>query len=816
MADRTVTTTYTAKLDNQSYTKVEKSLKDQSKKQVKATQDTANNYDDMRKSLLGATKASDKLNKSQKQSNKQAKTRLEILEKQNTAMRNQVGSVGDVDSALSAVRGGAGAVTGADLGGLEAVAGIFELTEAAVQLKAAAPVAAESLKGLVSGIGAGGLAVAASAAIIVGAFAIISAASKEQAEDYKGIAEGFKGLNLELEQGTLTTEEVQKRLTDLNTERRAEQRNLEALETEYNHYIESMGLAGVAARIASDAEQARVEAIDESKKALKEFDTAALGLGSTLTSTRIQMNDANQALLDQVDSIAVSRNFENQAMAQTVQVSEDRANALEQQNDIITEQISTIKLSGIETDETRAKLESLTDQLALNAEQISYLNDVAIPYNQTIENEAKLKKETEEEVEARSKKIADDRKKRSADEERALTRLNALNEQSIKLIDEFARKQSETLANRQLRDLREQQDYSIEQQRALKDHNDEIAKLNRDADDARKDFMRDEIEATNQYQVNLNKLNTQYRREDETALSDHLSDLRTAQQNNDVIAFLQAKQQFEKDQQQKERDRSDEFRELNRQHREERRLRQEAYTQQRRDLMRQMADTRQAFAQSQQQAAQARQLQLQRQQQDDAIADARARQALQRSLNDINLKAQAEMRAVRSVLGVVRQLEMVASRIASRAGSSSTSSMSRSASNASYQQRLQRTQLQNAVRNSSSSSAAFLSHVRMGGAFARGGIVDRPTLGLVGEGGNPEAIIPFNRSKGLQSALVDYGIVPRGGAGSNGSVVVNFAPNLTVGDIASGAEVSRALQTFSDDLQMQIATGFNRAVNQTA
>jgi hypothetical protein len=88
-------------------------------------------------------------------------------------------------------------------------------------------------------------------------------------------------------------------------------------------------------------------------------------------------------------------------------------------------------------------------------------------------------------------------------------------------------------------------------------------------------------------------------------------------------------------------------------------------------------------------------------------------------------------------------------------------------------------------------------------------------LGLIGETGNPEAVIPFNRSRGLKSALADYGIIPRGMSGNAGMVQLNFAPNLTVGDIATGSEVTQALQQFANDLTSQLHVGLIRAINQT-
>jgi phage-related minor tail protein len=51
--------------------------------------------------------------------------------------------------------------------------------------------------------------------------------------------------------------------------------------------------------------------------------------------------------------------------------------------------------------------------------------------------------------------------------------------------------------------------------------------------------------------------------------------------------------------------------------------------------------------------------------------------------------------------------------------------------------------------------------------FAKGGIVTRPTLGLVGEAG-PEAVIPLNRSSGLGTSI---SITVNAGMGADGAEI---------------------------------------------
>lgn len=87
-------------------------------------------------------------------------------------------------------------------------------------------------------------------------------------------------------------------------------------------------------------------------------------------------------------------------------------------------------------------------------------------------------------------------------------------------------------------------------------------------------------------------------------------------------------------------------------------------------------------------------------------------------------------------------------------------------------------------------------------AFAKGGIVDRPTRGVIGDGLKPgwaEAAIPFQKSEGIDAALRRIG--GTGGSGGGGAPIL-FNPqfNVTVGDIASRAEVEAALEAYNTAL----------------
>ena len=79
-------------------------------------------------------------------------------------------------------------------------------------------------------------------------------------------------------------------------------------------------------------------------------------------------------------------------------------------------------------------------------------------------------------------------------------------------------------------------------------------------------------------------------------------------------------------------------------------------------------------------------------------------------------------------------------------------------------------------------TANFSSHLKVPG-FAKGGIVTAPTLAMIGEGGDKEAVIP----------LTDHNLRTMGGSGSKGGVVVNIT-NKT------NSEVSVQKSGFDEDL----------------
>ncbi len=849
--NRTVTTTYTAKLDQQSFNKVSKDLKKQNTEQVKAAKAEKKFNQDLAKLRLAAIKDEERQEKAlarerakalkdkerlqtkidkahlsalkeerkrNKDLIKQEKTRAQILDEQNSALRRQVGSIGDIDSSLSAIRGGLGAVSGgAPIGGLTEIAGVFELTEAVVQLKGAAPAAKAAISGLTGSIGKSGVGLIGAMAAVTLVMMAASAEAQRRAEIAKIVLDSQREYFELIQSGTSESIAIERRsaketLDASKSELKTRKAQREAINKdigELSGFLQGVVQVGISIGVTGGEVKELDNLITELEKTILENELAVKNYNQALKSSEVTLNDTSKALLDSVNEIATRRQFEDQVTQASLDSNTDLNEQLLRQNDIIAEQIATLRASGVETDDVKDKLKELANQHVDNQEKIAFLVNTGIPYSRQLDTEAKQK----EILEKRGKEQAKEREKIASQRETTLKRLNSLEAQSNKALEDFARKQTEITQKRQLRDSRELEDFNAKQSQVMADHNQDLAKIQADSESISQDFFKDEIEATRDYRKDLGNLNRQFRLEDEQDLADHLNDLQNAEQNNDVIAFLQAQRNFDTEQKTKEKARSEEFRDLNNQHREERRLRQEAFNERKREIAIQMSETRRAFAEEQRLDSEARQRKLQRQSQDDQIADSQARTSLQRTLSAINIKAQAEMQAIQMVTNAVRQLQAVASRIASNAGSRTSSTQRFTPPSRSHAQRL--ALFQQAQQGRANQTQGRVTRT----AFEHGGIVPARsnTQALLGDGDKDEAIIPFNRSRGLPSALQEFGIMGRGNRGSSGSpsVVVNFAPNVTVGDIATGSEVTSAFAQYDKQLQTQIQLGLSQAINQT-
>lgn len=95
-------------------------------------------------------------------------------------------------------------------------------------------------------------------------------------------------------------------------------------------------------------------------------------------------------------------------------------------------------------------------------------------------------------------------------------------------------------------------------------------------------------------------------------------------------------------------------------------------------------------------------------------------------------------------------------------------------------------------------------------AFADGGMVNRPTLGLIGEGGESEYVVPASKAKGFSmrylSGARGSAAIPTSGDGGSSSGPVNI--NIRTGPVmrqngqnyVSVGDLEQALQTFADTM----------------
>jgi hypothetical protein len=291
-----------------------------------------------------------------------------------------------------------------------------------------------------------------------------------------------------------------------------------------------------------------------------------------------------------------------------------------------------------------------------------------------------------------------------------------------------------------------------------------------------------------------------------------------------VVAFLREQDRFNREQNRKKEDRDEELSEIEQQFAEERHLRQREFTERRAQIEQEIllsqnqtaqkiADTQREFQESQRLREQERQLELQRLREDQRIADERSRAALQRSLNDINLKAQAEIRAISATVGATQQLLYLATKIAQTAATATSSQNTSSSARIAQYQQLTRV-LGQRISTGNITEPRNLSGRAIVTAFARGGVVRRPSLALIGEKlkpGQAEAVIPFQMSRGLPAE-----VMRQSGGMSQNPIVLHYAPQVTIGEFVSRADVEVALQATADNIESQLASAFSTARNNPA
>lgn len=843
---------YKVKLDKASHQSALKALYTQHReetKQLSNAKQLVNLNQDARKALLSQVDAQKKIAKAQQQSTKEVKLQVRELDRLNERfdqVSRDVGLAGDTQANLGALRGltGVAGLQGVS-GGLDVAGEIIVLAEELPRLKASLEGLPQVAKLAVSEIGGKGLALIGALGALTVALALASAEAQRRAQLARVVIDSQKEYFQIVQTGTTESIQSGKESAQIaldvakqELERRKAQR--EAINKdigELTGVFQGVVQLGISAGVTGGEVKELDAEIQSLEKTVLENELAVGNYEQALKSAQVAQNDATQALLASVEGIGSRGAFLNQITKNSYDQNIELNQSLLEQNDILAQQINAIRQSGDTSADATKALEGYYAQLQANDEQLQLLRQTGIPYTRQLAEEAEQKAKLEEQA----KKQERDRAQVAKQRESSLSKLVSLEDQANNAIASFADKQAELVADRQLRDARELEDHNAKIAQEQVQHNQDLLKISRDGNariieaqqavrDLDKDFMKGQIKSQSDYNDELRKLN---RRRDLEEIQDrrqHLFSLAEATQDNDAIAFLRLQKRHELEQrtdkenetlEDKERRETlqKELAEQRTAFLERRALLLQEVTERRNQLQQAIAESRNKFAMEQQLEQQAFDKAQARQAQDDAIADQKAQQALQKTLNGINVKAQAELTAISQVTSAVGSLEAVARRIMSLANSGGSSNRANTSSYLTGSIGSKSYEIQNRLRQQANvyrASGDLQAVARTGFAFAKGGIVDRPTLAMIGEGNRPEAVIPFKKSEGIMSALQDYGLRGSNRGGVHAPIQLNFAPNLTVGDIASGADVTQALQQFSNELERQLQGALYQAVNQTA
>jgi hypothetical protein len=206
-----------------------------------------------------------------------------------------------------------------------------------------------------------------------------------------------------------------------------------------------------------------------------------------------------------------------------------------------------------------------------------------------------------------------------------------------------------------------------------------------------------------------------------------------------------------------------------------------------------------SFNESEANAQTARDKRLQRQQEDQDLADADAKEALDAQLLAIEIKRTAELQAIEQTK--IAMLAMM--------NSVTSAAKAKTSTNAKASKPLNTSWFGSTTTTTGNNSRPY--------AFANEGYVTRPTVSLLGEKlrrGEGEAVVKFKLSEGLAPSILKR-------SGGGGGIQIN-APfsinNPTFGDIPTGQEVAAMFEEYhtnlTNSLEKAVMTGrFNPQVN---
>ena len=735
---------------------------------------------------------------------------------------------GDVQSNLGALRGLAGyaGMTGIEQG-LGVVGEVSALTEELPRLKEALTGLPSSLASAAEALGPAGIAVVA----VVGAIAIaakgIADQLKAQQDLYRAQYAASRKIQ-DLVRDGFTTDEAQSRISELRDMMDTEQARIAELEQERQQGFERAQRQNgdLAARlgILVGGQGAMNEEMERSTKLVDQYKDENNELCEAVDDGTFSINDAIeehrklvQQILASADAAAQRTRVEQQARDRDAEANRRRINEINQEREVIDAQLLVLREGNVSSEELTAKTDELTQQLNDLAYEEEYITGVM--------QEAGVA---------------------AADYSKEIERIQNLQMRAMDVVDQAKARQAQVEEDRARQDARAAEDIAVRKRFEQQDYNDKILKLTKRANDtilaAREMGLAKERDSTAKMMSAVAKVASDYRKQRESVENKYRADtikadadfakrrrraeedLRTqlfeAEQENNVLQFLKAQQSaqtqrdreaqdFDEQQQERETQHQQELEDLRRSAEERRaelvRANQEEIAAAREATRQKIQQTRQALAEQIKAEDEARrkraareqvyaEIRARRQEEDRARQDAAAEEATKQQL----IRIAKEIHAIETATSAVDNLTAAANQLAVAAANV------------------------NAARARSSSSRARISR-RIGSsrtrrriAFANEGVVTEPTIALLGEKlptNMGEAVVRFDLSQGIASRFLP---APSSGGKNGGGVHVNynpvFAPN--VGDIATGAEVSQALNTFAHQHMQELGRILMTAINQ--
>lgn len=845
-----IVSVFEAKVDKSSFNQAQVELKRQAEKQqevtnaLKKSADIAVKLGDTQvKANRQATKEIEKLTQAAKERKKVEADVLKTLIEQEDALRNRFGSIGNVDSASNAVRGGFQTL-GVNIPILEQVAGLAELGEGVIQLKGSIQPAKQAVLELADGIGKPGVGMVGAIAGGVIALKVIEAQLNDLFKAGNDLIlannQAILDVNRQVTQGS-TYDELFQRRNELQQSATDTADAIARINDQFKILREGSPVDFVVATLSGTIGNLSGQRAELETQLANEL-AQVKQLNIALSDESTARNDATRAALDNIRVLRENYQLEQQvtafAKSATQEQLNDRLAQLQSESDLIRAQQAELQpfltQNTAQSEQARQEFDLLAKQLARVESETALLNG---RYGEQIKQ-----READTVALEKQKEAEKEREKSLREQATALSRLVALENQATSAIESFQQKQSELAEDRGIRDLDAQTDFDIKRELEQTKHNQELQKISQEGNkrieqarqavtDLEADYMQGQIELHQQFINEEKKLNRRRNLDELRAREDHLDNLLNAQQNNDVLAFLSTERDFQKQERRRKEDVDLENKERRDQLNQELADNRNAFLE-RRALLKQEADQlqtqlneriqaeRNAFEQQQNLAQQAFDREQARIQRNDQLADQRSQQALQRTLNSISQRANAELQGISAVIGASNQLVGIAQRISALALSGGASSASSSSSRIAQYQATTRLigQRISATTSGLNNELRVLSNRAVPTAFGNEGYVTKPTLSVLGEKlkrGEAEAAIKFRLSEGLPASILRRA----GGIGGNTQqqpIIVNLTMNNSVGDIATVGMIETWGQDVVNQIESQLVSAISTARNNPA